>query len=564
MKKGILLVLFLYSCAAPATTSSQSAYPSDYPMPSASDATKTTDIAPVAGAYPNYSAVPSAAATTAASSAPSVAPTTAPSNLVNMIPLPSASPSMPNLTNPPIIELTPPNIEDKKTKNNLFTDYKPNNFVETSVDNKSTFSIDTDTASYTWFRKSVENNLFVSPESVRTEEYINYFDYNYEKPINTAFSINTELVNSKFDSNKILKVGIQGKKVDDSNRKNANLFLLIDVSGSMNQDNRLELVKQSLLISAKNLQKGDKVSIITFGNSSKVLVENLSAENLTTIINQINNLKPEGSTNTEDGLNLAFELANKYYSPDSNNRIILCSDGVANTGETDINKLIDKVISYQKKNIFLSTIGFGMGNYNDLLLEKLAYSGGGYYAYVDSLKEANRIFNQNLTGTLQNIAKDTKIQVEFNPNLVESYRLLGYEKRDIPDTDFRDDGKDAAEVGSNQSATAIYEIKLRNNTSNQNSLANIYVRYKDIDNNVKVNEIAKGISINELKDFNLANNDTKLAITVAELAELLKNGNWSRNTSFSNILKSLDSLDKNNEKINELRFLVDKYAKKFN
>lgn len=550
MKKKLILLtslsLFSYSCAAPSPTTAPYASPSyskdltnEYASPQASIAT---------GAV-------------AASAAPSVAPSSA----ASAMPMASMAPTLV----PPLASDTSTistnksdSLIDKKIKNNFFKSYDQNTFINTLVDNHSTFSSDTDTASYTWVRKAILDNLPIDTAYVRTEEFINYFDYNYEKPTNSeVFSINTEVVNTNFNDSKIIKIGIQGKEIYDSQRKNANITFLIDVSGSMNQENRLELVKQSLEVLIKNLRTTDKVSIVVFGTNARVLLENTELQDKEKVLARLKSLKPEGSTNTEEGLNLAYANATKYFDGAFSNKVILCSDGVANVGDTDPEKLVTDVKKYADKNISLSTIGFGMGNYNDILLEKLAYSGGGKYAYVDSLKEAERVFSENIAGLLQIIAKDLKIQVTFNPQSVISYRLLGYEKRDLPDSSFTNTKADASEVYSNQSVTALYEIKTNANLQDS-TLASVALNYKDVSKQDSTYEISKSISANDTKTLDNATDDTKLAITVAEFAEILKSGYWSNKLSYLNVVENLNKVTARNDKISDFSNILSKMVQK--
>ncbi len=453
------------------------------------------------------------------------------------------------------------------TKDNFFVDYGVNPFVDTLNDHLSTFSIDVDTASYTWMRKSIiEQNAIPDKKSVRVEEYINYFDYNYLLPTKDSFNINTEIANSPIgnENKKILRIGLQGKDLNDQKRKDAVLTFVVDVSGSMNLDTRLGLVKQSLELLIKQLKKDDKVGIVIFGSEARVLLEPKSVINESEILNAIRSLQTEGSTNTEAGLLQGFKLAQKYYKAGASNRVILCSDGVANVGETGPDVILQKIKEVNESGISLSTIGFGMGNYNDTLMEQLANKGDGYYAYVDNIKEAYRVFVENLNGSLQTIAKDVKIQVDFNPDTVRQYRLLGYENRDIKDQDFRNDKVDAGEVGINTSVTALYEVELRNN-SDMDKIADISIRYKDSDDLNRVKEFTKVISTREINsNFSSSSYSFKLATSVALFAEILRHSYWGKDGSLSDVLRiareSKNGYD-NTQKIDEFISIVDKASR---
>jgi Ca-activated chloride channel family protein len=452
-------------------------------------------------------------------------------------------------------------------QDNFFVDYGVNPFIDPLIDRLSTFSVDVDTASYTWMRKSIsEENTLPDKKSVRIEEYINFFDYNYPLPTKDSFTINTDLVSSPTGglNKKILRIGLQGKQLQNNNRKDAVLTFVIDVSGSMNMDNRLGLVKQSLELLVRQLKKGDKVGIVIFGSESRVVLEPKSVDNENEIMNAIHSLQIEGSTNTEAGLLEGFKLAQKFYKSGASNRVILCSDGVANVGNTGPDTILRKIKEVNEAGIALSTIGFGMGNYNDVLMEQLANNGDGYYSYVDNIQEAYRVFVENLNGSLQTIAKDVKVQVDFNPDTVSQYRLLGYENRDIKDEDFRNDSVDAGEVGINTSVTALYEVEVKNNVDTRN-IAEVFLRYRDSDDLNQVKEFKKAISGEQTNNnFSTASASFKLAASVALYAEILRKSYWARDGRFSDVLRIAREARngfENTEKIDEFINLVEKAAR---
>ncbi len=451
-----------------------------------------------------------------------------------------------------------PTPEESKTRDNYFKNYDENVFISTSKDHLSTFGIDVDTASYTWMRKSLLNNFLPTKDSVRVEEYVNFFDYNYPKPEQGKFTINTEMAKSNLDKDvTIMRVGIQGKEIKAENRKDAVLTFVIDVSGSMNQENRLGLVKQSLTVLVNELRAADKVGIVVFGTTARTLLE--ATSNKSDILRVIDSLQPEGATNTEAGLRLGYQVAEKAFKGGAINRVILCSDGVANSGETSADALLTKIKQESESGVTLSTVGFGMGNYNDVLMEQLADKGDGNYAYVDNLKEAQRIFEENLTSTLQVIAKDVKVQVDFNPEVIDSYRLIGYENRDIADKDFRNDKVDSGEVGSNHSVTAIYHLKLKSE-ANASKVANVYLRYKDIDNLNSVMEINKSVELKDIKqNFSEASSSFKLAVDVADYAQILRESNNVKGVTLNDVFNLANELKvkTENEKIDEFAKLVE-------
>jgi Ca-activated chloride channel family protein len=472
-----------------------------------------------AGPRPSGTALPSVSPTSVPTSEPTAAPSVAPTSAPSSTPTVSQTPVP---LNSPVPTPSPtPSADVYSYRDNFFKNYGVNPFVETATDRLSTFAADVDTASYTLMRKFLEQNKLPDPASIRTEEFLNYFNFHYPQPASGKFAIQTDIAPSYFGDaqTKIMRVGIQGQEVIAKNRKPAVLTFVIDVSGSMNLQNRLELVKQSLFLLVNQLNANDKVGIVIYGSEARTLLEHTNQKQA--ILNAISTLRPEGSTNAEAGLFKGFEAATKALQADASNRIILCSDGVANVGATGPEAILARIKQEAGKGIALSTIGFGMGNFNDTLMEQLANQGDGTYAYVDNINEAQRIFVQNLTGTLQTIAKDVKIQVDFNPNVVVQYRLLGYENRDIRDEDFRNDTVDAGEVGSNHSVTALYEVRFQDEVKESN-LATVTVRYKDVDENDRVRETSKTVLTSELQSFSNATPSFKLATAVAEYAEILR------------------------------------------
>lgn len=399
----------------------------------------------------------------------------------------------------------------------------PNPFVATSEDRLSTFAMDIDTASYSAVRNYLNTNTLPPAQIVRVEEFVNYFHYNYPAPQEGAFGISIDSAPSPYgqSNSQIVRVGIQGKTVEAKDRKPAVLTFVIDVSGSMQEPNRLPLVKQALRLLVNELNQEDQIGIVVYGSQARVLLDHTNASNKDQILSAIDSLQEEGSTNAEAGLRLAYKLAGDHFVTGSINRLILCSDGVANVGETGPDGIRTRIRDYTAQGIELSTIGFGMGDYNDYLMEQLADDGNGNYAYVDDLDEAKRIFVQNLTGMLQTIAKDAKIQVDFNPDVVAQYRLIGYENRAVADTDFRNDKVDAGEVGAGHSVTALYEVELTKDAPSAPALT-VQVRYADPDNG-QVHEISQQFGRNQFgASVNESVPQLQLAVAVAGFAEQLR------------------------------------------
>ena len=413
----------------------------------------------------------------------------------------------------------------------FFKHYGVNPFIDTEDDHLSTFAIDVDTASYTVARRFVQDGNMPDPDSVRVEEFVNYFDYGYEPPEEGAFSIHVEGSPSPFGGEKhwLLRIGLQGKTVSEEARKDATLIFAIDVSGSMAREDRLELVKSSLRLLVDELRPADEVGIVIYGDRGSVLLEPTDGGEKRSIMKAIDRLSPGGSTFVEDGLKIAYRMAAERVQPGRVTRVLLLSDGVGNVGRTGAESILEQIREQVDEGVTLTTVGFGMGNYNDILMEQFANDGDGTYHYVDSLTEARRVFIDNLVGTLQNIARDTKVQVDFDPEVVRSYRLLGYENRDVKDEDFRDDTVDAGEVGAGHSVTALYEIKLHDESDD--ALATVRVRYEDPDSG-EVSEIASEFMSGELaSDFVDASPSFQLSAVVAEYAEILRESFWARGGS---------------------------------
>ncbi|RKU18660.1 hypothetical protein C6500_12680 [Candidatus Poribacteria bacterium] len=453
--------------------------------------------------------------------------------------------------------LTPPN--GAAYNDVFFKDYGTNPFIDTEDDHLSTFGMDVDTASYSVTRRYLRDGYLPPPEAVRVEEFVNAFDYNYPSPSAEAFAVHIEGAPSRFGEGKrlqLLRIGIQGRVVPNENRKDAMLTFVIDVSGSMAMENRLGLVKRALTLLVEQLRPGDKVAIVVYGSRARIVLPHTGIEGREEILAAIHSLVPEGVTNAEEGLRLGYSLASRNARVSGINRIILCSDGVANVGETGADGILRVIRSYVEEGITLTTLGFGMGNFNDVLMEQLANNGDGSYAYIDTLNEAKRVFVENLTGTLQLIAKDAKVQVDFNPQVVSRFRLLGYENRRLDHEDFRDDKADGGEIGSGHSVTALYEIKLHEGATGQ--LATVFIRHEDPDTR-RISEINEEISTTQLnKTFEEASPEFQLAATVAEFAEILRESFWAQEGSLEAVSRSIEGITPliHNEQVNELRHLV--------
>ncbi len=419
----------------------------------------------------------------------------------------------------------------------FFQDYGVNPSIDAEDDNLSTFALDVDTGSYTVMRNYLSDGNLPPPESVRVEEYVNYFEQGYPyPPEHQAFGINIDGGPSPFTQTErydMLRVGIQGYDVPDEERKDAALTFVIDVSGSMDLDNRLGLVKRSLELLVEQLHRSDTVSIVVYGSEARIILEPTPGFAKGEILSAIHRLQPDGSTNAEAGLRLGYKLAMKGYMPGGINRVILCSDGVANVGVTGPNAILEEIQHFVDEGVTLTTIGFGMDNYNDTLMEQLADNGDGFYAYVDTMDESRRLFLDEITGTLQTIAMDAKVQVEFNPEVVKRYRLVGYENRAVADDQFRDNGVDAGEIGAGHTVTALYEVKLYPEAYGK--IATVYMRWADPDTR-QVVEISQDFNTDQMaSDFREANPYFQRAVIVAEYAEILKESYWAEGSSLDDV-----------------------------
>ncbi|MFL5804945.1 MAG: vWA domain-containing protein [Roseiflexaceae bacterium] len=463
----------------------------------------------------------------APTAAPAGAPTTADTTKLQ-IPVASATAApAANAEAPVISEPLPPTPQRPIEVNPL---------TRTSDDHLSTFAMDVDTAAYTAARNYLNAGQMPPPDAVRVEEFVNYFHYDYPQPQQGAFGINVDAAPSPFGQPgaQIVRVGIQGRRIDPGQRADAVLTFVIDISGSMAQPNRLALVKQALHLLVDELHQSDQVAIVVYGDTAYTVLDHTSAADRERILQAIDSLENAGSTNAEAGLRMGYELAAKHFKPGASNRVILCSDGVANVGATGPDEIRRAIRDYTAQGIYLTTVGFGMGDYNDQLMEQLADDGNGNYAYVDTLDAARRIFVENLTGTLQVIAKDSKIQVDFNPAVVSSYRLLGYENRAVADADFRNDRVDAGEVGSGHSVTALYEIVPTGQGSG--TALTVRVRYADPKSG-EVQEVEQALGSADFgQSFEDAAPRLQLAVAVAGFAEQLRGSGYAQGRSLADVL----------------------------
>jgi Ca-activated chloride channel homolog len=421
----------------------------------------------------------------------------------------------------------------------LFREYGVNPFVDTEDDRFSTFGLEVDTGSYNVIRRFLMDGNLPPREAVRLEEIVNAFDYGDQPPEDGDFALTTEGAPSPFADGpryKMIRFGVAGRSVSATERPAAILTFVVDVSGSMDQENRLVLVKRALYELLDNLREDDRVGLVVYGSNGEVLLEPSTEHE--EIRAAVDRLSAGGSTNAEEGLVLAYGLADRFREDGLINRVILCSDGVANVGRTGPKSILMRIKGFADNGIELTTVGFGMGNYNDVLMEQLADTGDGRYGYVDTLDEAKRLFVEELTGTLMTVGSETKAQVEFNPEVVSRYRLLGYENRDIADERFRDPTVDAGEIGAGHTATAVYEIKLKKKAGRRASheIATLRVRYRPFgsDDPVEIEHVLRAGDLEQ--KWKNAPPSLRLATLVAEYGEILKGSYWARTGDMDEVL----------------------------
>lgn len=335
-----------------------------------------------------------------------------------------------------------------------------NEFVNALTEPQSTFSVDVDTASYANVRRMLSDGVSPPSGAVRLEELVNYFRFNYPEPEGEhPFSVSTEIANCPWDStHQLLRIGLRGESIKFSDRRPCNLVFLLDVSGSMFSERKLPLVKSAMKMLTEELNEDDRIAIVVYAGASGLALESTPISKSAEILAAIENLNAGGSTDGAAGIRLAYQVAEENFVSDGINRVILCTDGDFNVGTTNQSDLVELIEAKAKSNVFLTVLGFGSGNLKDSTMEKLADKGNGNYAYIDSLLEARKVLVEEVGATLVTIAKDVKIQVDFNPQHVQAYRLLGYENRLLENQDFRDDTKDAGEIGSGHTVTAFYEL----------------------------------------------------------------------------------------------------------
>ena len=458
------------------------------------------------------------------------------------------------------LEIPPPAVGDEGLGRLGFRDkYGVNPFVDTRSDNQSTFAMDVDTASFTRARDILRAGSLPDPKQVRVEEFVNYFRQHYPADSKHAFSLFSEGAPAPFGNTgvELLQITVKARELLKAERRNAVLTFCLDTSGSMYLEDRVELLKTSLGTLVRSLQPEDRVAIVAYGAQAYLILPHTPARDAKRILDALSSLNPNGASNVEAGLELAYRIADETFQPRALNRVVLCSDGVATAGARGPEAILQKVKVYAQRGIYLSTVGFGRQKYNDRMMERLANEGNGRYDFVASAEEAKTVLGTQLPSTLQVLAKDAKIQVVFNEDVVGHYRLLGYENRDIKDHLFRDDTVDAGEVGPGTTVTALYEVARRPNV--HGSLGEVFVRYHDT-TTLQVEELKfplqPVVMKNSLRD---TTENFRIVACAAEAAELLRKSYWARNGSFENIRNVLRTLPPDSHpQLPELREVVER------
>ncbi len=405
-----------------------------------------------------------------------------------------------------------------------YEDPGTNPWVDPARDGESTFGLDVDTASYTIAQRYISEGNQPDPASVRVEEWVNAFPQGYPSPEDGVFAIVADGGPTPFldDDEVLLRIGLQARDVSNGARQRAALTFVIDTSGSMEQGGRLEIVKESIRILVRGLDRSDRVAIVTFGDEARVVLGPTPASNQNQILDALDGLHPGGSTNLEGGLRLGYDLARTTLTENEIDRVILASDGVANVGLTDPGSILGAIKRDADAGIELVSVGVGMGNYNDALLEQLADQGDGFYAYVNTREEANRLFRDDLTSTLETVALDAKAQVTFDRETVSAYRLVGYENRAIADQDFTNPGVAAGAIGAGHSVTALYALRLARGAGPQGHLATVSLRWTDPDGGDTA-QINRDVRTSDLaRTFGASNPYFRLDAIVATTAELIR------------------------------------------
>lgn len=448
------------------------------------------------------------------------------------------------------------NGNDKESNTESYTGIEDNRFLTAIINPLSTFSIDVDAASYSNIRRYVTDKQLPPIDAVRIEEMVNYFNYDYPQPIGEdPVSINTEVASAPWNpEHRFVKIGLKGKSISTENLPASNLVFLVDVSGSMDAENKLPLLISSFKLLVDQLREKDKVAIVVYAGSSGLVLPSTSGDNKQKIKEALNKLQAGGSTAGGEGIKLAYKVAEENFVKGGNNRVILATDGDFNVGDSSDAEMQRLIEEKRQSGVFLTALGFGMGNYKDSKMETLADKGNGNYAYIDNLNEAKKVLVNEFGGTLFTIAKDVKLQIEFNPAKVQAYRLIGYENRMLNKEDFNNDKKDAGELGSGQTVTALYEIisvgvknkfigkvdelkyqKMPKQEYLSDELLTVKLRYKKPDQD-ESKLLLKAVTDTKT-NWEKASDNFRFAASVAGYGMLLRNSEFKQSTTYRDLVK---------------------------
>jgi Ca-activated chloride channel family protein len=402
-----------------------------------------------------------------------------------------------------------------------YKDYGVNPVVDPAKDHLSTFAVDVDTASYAIARRKLLEGGLPPFQAVRAEEFLNYFEYAYPAPQSGTFAVHSQAAPSPFAAgHHLVRVAVQARRVPDAQRKPVHLVYLVDVSGSMMGADRIELAKKSLRMLTGSLRKGDTVALSTYAGNVRQVLAPTGIDQKDRILAAIDDLTAGGSTAMASGIDLAYQIAEKTLAPGHVSHVVVLSDGDANVGASSHEEILKTIARHRSQGITLSTIGFGSGNYQDVMMEQLADKGDGNYRYIDSEREATRVFSRQVSGMLEAVARDVKVQVDFDPSVVKEYRLIGYENRDVADKDFRNDRVDGGEVGSGHAVTAVYDVVFKRTDA---SPLTVRLRAKPAAGDGAAAETAFAMKPSEISStFAATSEDFRFAVAVTGFAEVLR------------------------------------------
>lgn len=418
-----------------------------------------------------------------------------------------------------------------------YTEILEGGFISPNNNPLSNFSLDSSSYAYSNLRRLIKDNYFISKDAVNIEHMLNYFNYSYKNDTDNALSSSIEIAECPWNSdNHLVLISVNSKDVEILDSKN-NFVFLIDVSGSMNSDNKLGLFKESFRLFMENISDDDTVSIVTYASGVRTVASGVKGSEKLALLDAVDDLRATGSTNGSGGIQAAYELALEHYIDGGNNRVLLATDGDFNVGISDKNELNEFISTKRESGVFLSIFGYGVGNTKHSIMETLANNGNGNAYYIDSILEAKRVFVSEMGSVLNTVAKDSKIQVMFNPNVVLKYRLIGYENKRLTDEEFEDSNTDAGEIGASHTTIAMYEICLKEEV-NDEFILKTKLRYKDValgDLEVEV--------INEVYDVSIPSNDFMFACSVVEFGLILRESDFKGDSSFEHLISLLSEVE---------------------